>query len=138
MTKVFIDANIVIYFFDPASPLHSQAVDFLSNLPLRNAHGVLSPYVLNEIHYHYLKKYSPQLANQRISYFMSLPHMTLADISLTMNDLKNVFSLSEKYRLKTFDAFHAYYCKKLGIKKIATFDEDFDRVTFLKRVTSPS
>ncbi|WP_456329743.1 PIN domain-containing protein [Archaeoglobus sp.] len=37
----------------------------------------------------------------------------------------------EKYKLLPNDALIAATCKHYGIKKIATFDEDFKRVNFL-------
>jgi len=40
----------------------------------------------------------------------------------------------EKYRLLPNDALIAATCKHYGIKKIATFDEDFKRVEFLEVV----
>jgi len=36
--------------------------------------------------------------------------------------------------LKPNDALIAATCKYYGIRKIATFDEDFDRARFLERV----
>lgn len=45
-----------------------------------------------------------------------------------------IFELMRKYRLLPNDALIAATCKYYGIRKIATFDEDFDRVGFLERV----
>ncbi len=39
------------------------------------------------------------------------------------------------YRLPPNDALIAATCKHHGIKKIATFDEDFKRVDFLEIIT---
>ena len=41
-----------------------------------------------------------------------------------------------KYKLLPNDALIAATCKHLNIKRIATFDSDFDRVDFLE-VTTP-
>ncbi|WP_223209031.1 PIN domain-containing protein [Pyrococcus sp.] len=43
----------------------------------------------------------------------------------------------EKYALLTNDAIIAATCKYYGIKKIATFDEDFKKVNFLEVIDSP-
>ena len=40
-----------------------------------------------------------------------------------------------KYKLLPNDAFIAATCKHHGIRKIATFDPDFDRVDFLEVIT---
>ncbi len=42
--------------------------------------------------------------------------------------------VSQKYRLLPNDALIAATCKYYGIKKIATFDEDFEKVDFLEVV----
>ncbi|WP_457590311.1 PIN domain-containing protein [Geoglobus sp.] len=44
------------------------------------------------------------------------------------------FEVLEKYDLLPNDALIAATCKHYGIKKIATFDEDFKRVDFLEIV----
>ena len=55
--------------------------------------------------------------------------------------LENKFSISdfqdilENYNLLPNDALIASTCKHHGIKKIATFDEDFKRVDFLEIIT---
>ncbi|MEM0266718.1 MAG: PIN domain-containing protein [Archaeoglobaceae archaeon] len=55
-----------------------------------------------------------------------------------INVLENRFEsrdflwILEEYRLLPNDALIAATCKHYGIKKIATFDEDFKRVDFLE------
>ncbi len=55
-------------------------------------------------------------------------------IVLSLNDKIFEFSkeIIKKYRLLPNDALIAATCKHYGIKKIATFDEDFKRVDFLE------
>jgi len=45
-----------------------------------------------------------------------------------------VLEIMERYHLLPNDAMIASTCKYYGIKKIASFDEDFDRVKFLERI----
>ncbi len=45
-----------------------------------------------------------------------------------------VLEIMEKYRLLPNDALIAATCKYYGISKIATFDEDFEKVDFLEVV----
>ncbi|MEM4615945.1 MAG: PIN domain-containing protein [Archaeoglobaceae archaeon] len=52
-----------------------------------------------------------------------------------LKDYQNISELRElmdSYRLLPNDALIAATCKHYGIKKIATFDEDFKRVDFLQ------
>ena len=44
------------------------------------------------------------------------------------------FEILKKYDLLPNDALIAATCRHYGIKKIATFDEDFERVDFLEIV----
>ncbi len=48
------------------------------------------------------------------------------------NDLSVIKDIAIRYRLLPNDALIAATCKHYGIKKIATFDEDFKRVDFLE------
>jgi len=55
----------------------------------------------------------------------------------TVNDVKNLENIRDiamRYRLLPNDALIAATCRHYGIKKIATFDEDFKRVDFLEIV----
>lgn len=137
MSRVLIDANIFIYLHDNQSPHYQPALDILESLTLNNHQGFFTPYILNEIHYHYLKHYNHETAISRTNNILAMPNLECIDLALTAGDLKKIFSLACKYHLKTFDAFHAYYCKKLKIKSIATFDPDFKSVPWLK-IYSPT
>nr|CBH39975.1 conserved hypothetical protein, containing PIN domain [uncultured archaeon] len=57
------------------------------------------------------------------------------EIIPTPNDLKELLRIIRKYRLLPNDALIAATCKHHGIRKIATFDSDFDRVDFLEVIT---
>ncbi|MCK4732812.1 MAG: PIN domain-containing protein, partial [Methanophagales archaeon] len=57
--------------------------------------------------------------------------VTLIDDTKNANLIRNV---AEKYRLLPNDALIATTCKHYGINKIATFDQDFERVDFLEIV----
>ncbi len=60
------------------------------------------------------------------------------DLRITLlsdyQDVNAVCRIMEKYRLLPNDALIAATCKHYGIRKIATFDEDFKRVDFLEVV----
>ena len=62
----------------------------------------------------------------------------LDDLDITvLRDHQNVYEIWElmkNYNLLPNDALIAATCRHYGIKKIATFDEDFKRVDFLEVV----
>jgi len=62
--------------------------------------------------------------------------LTKFDILILENrcDIENFRNITEKFKLLPNDALIVATCKHYGIKKIATFDEDFRRVDFLELV----
>ncbi len=60
----------------------------------------------------------------------------IQEVEITiLRDYQNISEtqeIMERYRLLPNDALIAATCKHYGIKKIATFDEDFKRVDFLE------
>lgn len=58
-----------------------------------------------------------------------IPHLTVLPIDGELQ--KRAVHLSCEYQLMSHDALHAACCEKMGISHIATFDSDFERVSFL-------
>ena len=132
MSKVFIDTNILIYSIDPDSIRHQEAVSILKSLVLQNKEKIITPFVINEAHYFYIKTVGREEARKIVEKILDSPILKLVDLELSVKDLKNILKISHKYKLKTFDSFHAYYCKKLRIKNIATFDPDFKKISWIE------
>jgi len=57
------------------------------------------------------------------------------EIIPTPDDLKELLRIVREYHLLPDDALIAATCRHHGIKKIATFDDDFRRVDFLEIVS---
>jgi predicted nucleic acid-binding protein len=137
MNSVFLDANILLYAKNKNSAFHERATDVLESLSEENIIGYVTPYVLNEVHYVILKVHNQKLAQVHLAEILDLPNLKLVDFTFSIKDITAICSLATKYHLKTFDAFHAYYCKKLKIKSIATFDQDFKSIPWLN-IYSPT
>ncbi|AAB90920.1 type II toxin-antitoxin system VapC family toxin [Archaeoglobus fulgidus] len=97
-----------------------------------------SDFVKLEKHYEVIKKlkedsnvYEKSLKNAKL-FYSSILHDGFQILPLPSWDL--VLEIMERYRLLPNDALIAATCKHYGIKKIATFDEDFRRVDFLQVV----
>ena len=56
------------------------------------------------------------------------------EIKMLFHSINLAKEISIKYKLLPNDALIAATCKYYGISKIATFDDDFERVDFLKVV----
>jgi predicted nucleic acid-binding protein len=130
MTTIFLDCNIFIYLKDPLSAYYQQTLNLLARFH-SNSKFVTTPYVLNELHYFYLREKNVTVATKRLNNIINSKLVYIKDQEIAKKDLQQIFSISTTYNLKTLDAFHAYYCKKLKIKQIATYDTDFKRIPWL-------
>lgn len=134
--EVFIDSNVLIYAKNKDSLKYKKSRIVLRKMVKESMIGVITPYVVNEVHYSFIRDFGKIHAGNFIKDILSIPNTQLVDISLDANAIFSIVKLSKLYNLRTFDAYHAYYCKYLGITKIATFDKDFERVKFLKNYVS--
>jgi hypothetical protein len=66
--------------------------------------------------------------------FVNTLHELFGEIQILQDvrDIDLVRFIAERYKLLPNDALIAATCKHYGIRKIATFDEDFKRVDFLE------
>lgn len=131
---IFVDTNVFISAFNLDSQFFKNASDLINTFEIKNQIGIVTPYVLNEAHYFFLKNYGQEDAFVLSKGIFGIKGIFLVDLELNSSDVVDILKLAKKYNLKTFDAYHAYYCKKLGIKKIATFDNDFKKIKWLKVV----
>lgn len=130
--NVFIDTNVLIYNQNKKSILYLEAHTVLQEIVREQHQGVITPYVINELHYYYLKHKNYSRAKSIVDKIFKYPQIKFLDMKLSQTDMSEIIQLSTKYRLRTFDAYHAYYCRKLKIRKIATFDTDFANLPWVK------
>ncbi len=145
---IFLDSSVFLAFFIDGKDVFGR----LSDRKLVTSTNVIEEvvYVLikevarektnMEKHYELLavlrKKYNLviEISGEIISDVMSVLDsndiMVLPPASFT-----EMFAIIETYGLLPNDALIASTCKHHGIKKIATFDEDFKRVNFLEVIT---
>lgn len=128
--NIFIDSSVIISLLEVESDFHTKARTLISNIYF-DAVCLISPYVINEIHYFYHRKYDLKVARDTILQLSKL-EFGLIDFVFDYEDIRNIMLISFELKLRAFDSYHAYYCKKLKIKKIATFDDDFKRIPWLK------
>ena len=83
------------------------------------------------------KEMSGGLNDESISFLRNL-NSFLKEFGIRLinppNDVKLLDEIIEEYSLLPNDALIAATCKFYGIERIATFDEDFERVNFLEVV----
>ncbi len=134
MTRVFVDTNVLLYFSDKQSEFHYQVINLFAQFVEQKFQMVITPFVLNELHYCYFRKFGAQRAAQLTNAVFQLPGFVMEDVTLQQADIVELGELAQQYNLRTFDAMHVLYCKKLGIKKIFSYDKHFDKVQGLERI----
>ncbi|MEM4617116.1 MAG: type II toxin-antitoxin system VapC family toxin [Archaeoglobaceae archaeon] len=134
--EVFFDSNVFLHHLANTREVASKLLEDVENGKIT---GFINDVVVSEVIYGYLRA----LTNLK-------PHQLqskLCKIDFDLSPIKELLSLFrvlscsfgvevaeivEKYKLLPNDALIAATCKHYGIKKIATFDEDFKRVDFLE------
>ncbi|MDA1337963.1 MAG: type II toxin-antitoxin system VapC family toxin [bacterium] len=135
--KIFIDTNVLIYYFDETSEHQYEAKKILSTLTNQNIKGIINSYIINEFHYKLIREKKTKNLESQMKSLLMISCIEYKDIEFTKSDILEITKISAKHNLKTFDAYHAYYCKKEKIKKIATFDSDFKNIPWLKIYQHP-
>jgi len=158
MTEIFIDTCVFVSFLskDERDENYAKAEKVFDLIERGEVKPVTSDFVINEVVFkimifelfeigaknvHSAKKIFTKGANLKgsmktFTFFEELLKYDLAilNFALTPENLKLWKRIIEDYRLFPTDALIAATCKHHGIKKIATFDADFERVDFLEVV----
>lgn len=133
--RVFLDANIFIDSLNNESARYMKASAFMEGLGVKEEIGVITSYIINELHYYFFRTDGKKESFNICSSIIKMDRIQIEDILFDKACLVEIMEISRQYNLRTFDAYHAFYCKKLGIKKIATFDKDFKKIPWLEVVS---
>ncbi|MFA4646605.1 PIN domain-containing protein [Pyrococcus kukulkanii] len=85
----------------------------------------------------HLDRYAWVYGKVRESIEQLIKNGLLRVVEINWEILRLSAEIGEKYALLTNDAIIVATCKYYGIKRIATFDEDFKEVDFLEVIASP-
>ena len=130
--KVFIDSNIPMYGAGRDHPNRGPALRFLAQVQKREVDAFTSTEVLQEILYRYSALGRYDLARDVYNLFVEVCPVVLP-VSLADTDRARDL-LGDATGISARDAIHAAVMMNHGIKKIATFDQGFDRVAGVDRV----
>lgn len=156
--SIFIDANIFTSHFTAHPDFGKTSTNFLQTVESNKAKAISSDVVLNEVLYISLLNRGLQLLDtdskwkvrkefdkdssfadrcyegvqEAIDYIMCLEAGGLTIVSTGHELLVKSVEIGKKYHLWTRDAIHATTCQALNIANIATNDEHFAGVDFLK------
>jgi uncharacterized protein len=130
--KVFIDSNIPMYGAGRDHPNRGSALRFLAQVQKREVDAFTSTEVLQEILYRYSALGRYDLARDVYNLFVEVCPVVLP-VSLADTDRARDL-LGDATGISARDAIHAAVMMNHGIRKIATFDQGFDRVAGVDRV----
>src|SRR4249919_1609875 len=130
---IFVDSNVPMYVAGRDHPLRDPARRFLERAHAGQVDICTSTEVLQEILYRYSGLKRLDLAASVYDLFVQLCP-TVLPVALADTDRAKVL-LTTVSGLSARDAIHAAVMLNHEISQIATFDEDFDRVTGIARVS---
>jgi len=138
MEKTFIDTNVIIDLFRGVE----NTVSFFKQVEAGDVNGLTNKIVFLETIHVYLiltTGEGPLNLRKKPEFVKSVDISPILDIFEILYILptdkieeKDITEIITKYGLLPNDALIAATCKYYGIKKIATFDEDFKRIDFLE------
>lgn len=130
----YLDANILVYYQDPDSPLYEAASRIIENLLASGFSLTLSSLSLDEFEYTVFslinKPKSEILKRLKLGFNRLLRMSTISFINppLEIKKHRRILNLMAKFNLKPRDAYHLFIMLENKVKFLATFDHDFDQV----------
>ncbi|BEP17216.1 PIN domain-containing protein [Pyrofollis japonicus] len=139
--KIFVDSSIILAFL---AGQDERAYDMIDEVENRNLTGYINAIVIDEVIHGYLRLVTG-LSSRRIRQLLSKkdenliklveevkPVLELFVTLPIMSEPHEVINIIKDYGLMPADALIALTCKHYGIETIATLDEDFKRIPWLK------
>lgn len=129
--KVFVDSNIPMYVAGREHPNRAPARRFMERIRRGEVEAHTSTETLQEILYRYASLRRTDLAAQVYDLFVQLCPVVFP-VTLADTDRAKVL-VCGKAAVAPRDALHAAVMLNNGLHAIATFDDDFDRISGIKR-----
>jgi len=149
--KVFIDANIFVYFFSKESVFNSSCTKFFKKIEKKELWGITNAIIIQEaIHRimieealitfpeiglkkitHFLKN-NPEIIKQlRINRYLVyvIENLGINVIPVTFETIKKAQNIKKQYGLLNNDALLVQTMFENQIVNLATNDKDFERIT---------
>lgn len=133
---LYIDSNIFIYpaIYDPdVIPEAARAKAKLHEIASGSIEASTSTLTWDEVTWVVRRLFGSEKASAQGASFLKLHNLKLLKVDLEI--ISQAQTLLERYNLKPRDAIHAATAMRNGIDKILSYDEDFDALPNLVRVT---
>jgi len=141
MSKVLIDTNVLVGFVDKGDKWHKRCVDLISRLSLQGDEVIILDVVMFEAISVLAKRFNEKGRGREIGEVIDkLVNFFFRYITWTGEMWGGVFDLVvERVKLSEGelnfnDAFVCVFCYINKVEYVASFDRDFDKVLFIKRI----
>jgi len=143
--RVLLDSNVLVALVDSRDKWHSRAKGLLDLLEARQVDLIYLDCVVNETISVLARRAEEQKRSGRFPALLDklLQQVPEDTITWALLEIKRLYpQVIELVRntsgaLNFHDALMALFCREIGEAEIASFDEDFDRIAWLKRFTFP-
>lgn len=128
---IFVDSNYWVDLFDKTTPEHESVKRHFHTI-YPNFNIIVNVVVVMEVMHYLVKRLDPEIAQEKWELFSAIPFEIG---NFFHNEINDAFKMLKTYSFTGVggrDATILAYMKKKGIKAIATHDEDFMRVDFVK------
>jgi len=144
-TLVSIDANVIVALVDARDTWHAKATALRDALILNGAHLVYFDCALAEAISVIARRAEEQNRSDQFVHLLDGLLATVSEQSITWTSIlaqrlfRQVLDVCRTHqgRLNYNDALMALSCRELGIRRIASFDTDFDALESPRRIASP-
>ena len=144
MTERAIDTNLLVALIDEKDKWHPTAVKLKDAMLSSSASLVYCDCVINEAIGVIGRRTEEQKRQNQFSKLQSGLTLSVTEESITWISyhVERLFPhimnqcLSTEGRLNFNDALIGLFCQETGIQFIASFDQDFDQMVWLKRIAS--
>ncbi|MFQ6050371.1 MAG: type II toxin-antitoxin system VapC family toxin [Candidatus Hydrothermarchaeota archaeon] len=130
---IFIDSNVIIGAFNPRDKYHKEAAKIIRRYDEGVFEGVITDYIMDEILTFIRRRSSPETSIDVLNYILS------SDLIIMKTDRKTIdasYHIFRTYKNLSFtDSTVVVFMKNNGIKKIISFDERFDSVDGIERIS---
>ena len=133
MAAIFVDTNVLLRHLLSDHADHSpKATAFLERLERGELRGILAETVIFETVFNLQRRHgvTRPTIRENLQALLELPSLDVRGKSTVRRALDLYVELNVGFA----DAYHVALMEQLGIKEIATFDKDFDRVPGIRRV----
>ena len=127
---LFLDSSVLIAFFSNNEECHERAVVLLNGAASENL--VVSDHVLDEVMTFLARRIGGEAAFDAGQELLSTPNVELAFASGP--DLQQAMFLVKKHGFSLCDGLSVSLMRRLGLRKIVSFDSDFDKISGVSRI----